>query len=535
MTVLMDTKQLSAIVRRRHPLYEAMKLHWEFLEDSYRGGRDYFTRHLHKYYKEGDSEFTDRRDRAYRFNHTREVVDLVTKYQFVQHPERSEDAPQALKDFWEKTDSRGIDMTEMMRIVSTKSSTFGCPWVVIDNSKQLPENASKKDEEEAEGGIYMYVVPPTRVLDMSWDERGNLNWILIYEEYRDDSDPLAIDIVVKDRYRLWTRNEWYLIELTAGNHKSVNIRGRSQLKVELKEQGKHNLGVVPVIRADHTLSREPYAVPALINDIAYLDRAVANYLSNLDAIIQDQTFSQLAMPAQGILPGSTEEQALLNAGTKRLFLFDGEKGVKPEYLSPDPRQASLIVSVIEKIINEIYHTVGLAGERTKQDNSKGIDNSSGAAKSKDFERVTALLSSRADALETLENRIASIVCLYAGEEKFAKRSDLVTYPHEFSTRDLWDEFDVAMRLSLMSMPDEVMTRQSMAVVDKLWPNMATKLRDEMQKEIVTAVKEAKERLEAATQGPADEKSKLLEEAKRNRQTSGDKQSETKGRKADQKN
>jgi hypothetical protein len=50
--------------------------------------------------------------------------------------------------------------------------------------------------------------------------------------------------------------------------------------------------------------------------------------------------------------------------------------------------------VISKIINEIYHSVGLAGERTKEDNSQGIDNSSGVAKAYDFERVNALLAPR---------------------------------------------------------------------------------------------------------------------------------------------
>ncbi|MEZ6841312.1 hypothetical protein ABVN80_14665 [Acinetobacter baumannii] len=39
------------------------------------------------------------------------------------------------------------------------------------------------------------------------------------------------------------------------------------------------------------------------------------------------------------------------------------------------------MTTINKIIGEIYHTVGLAGERTKQDNAVGIDNSSGVAES----------------------------------------------------------------------------------------------------------------------------------------------------------
>lgn len=40
---------------------------------------------------------------------------------------------------------------------------------------------------------------------------------------------------------------------------------------------------------------------------------------------------------------------------------------------PIRKQAELIITSIKQIINEIYHSVGVAGERTKQDNSL-IDN-----------------------------------------------------------------------------------------------------------------------------------------------------------------
>lgn len=101
---------------------------------------------------------------------------------------------------------------------------------------------------------------------------------------------------------------------------------------------------------------------------------------------------------------------LIEMGTKRLFTYDGSDGAKPYYLSPDVKQADLIIQVVTKIINEIYHTVGLAGERTKQDNAVGIDNSSGVAKAYDFERVNALLAAKADSLEAIENKIVDLVC-----------------------------------------------------------------------------------------------------------------------------
>jgi hypothetical protein len=51
--------------------------------------------------------------------------------------------------------------------------------------------------------------------------------------------------------------------------------------------------------------------------------------------------------------------------------------------------------MVNKIIGEIYHSVGMAGERTKQDNAMGIDNSSGVAKAYDFERMNAMLATKA--------------------------------------------------------------------------------------------------------------------------------------------
>jgi hypothetical protein len=88
----------------------------------------------------------------------------------------------------------------------------------------------------------------------------------------------------------------------------------------LEDTGEHGLGMVPVFPVDCMgQSESPYFSPSLIDDIAYLDRAVANYLSNLDAIIQDQTFSQLAIPVQSLLPGDENHGKVLELGTKRVL------------------------------------------------------------------------------------------------------------------------------------------------------------------------------------------------------------------------
>lgn len=517
----MDAKKIKQIVERRHPLYGDLLLHWDFLEISYKGGRAWFKPNIFRYIKEGDIEYRDRVERAYRFNHTRETVDLVNKYLFRAPINRKEgDAPECVRDFWGKVNAQGLDINEFMRLVSQKQSVFGRCWIVIDNRvTELPEDASQATAPKPD--LYAYIVRPQQMLDYAFDEAGDLLWALVQEQVRDDKDPLESTGAMSLRYRLWTKNEWYLFE-----QKKV---GKTATWVTAA-QGVHGLGLVPCIPANNSVVSDLYDCPALIADVAYLDRAVANYASNLDAIIQDQAFSQLAMPAQGVLPGDDAYDKLLEMGTKRVFLYDGEAGAAPAYLSPDPRQATLILSAMKQLINEIYHSVGLAGERTKQDNSQGIDNSSGVAKSKDFERVVALLASKADALEVVENKIIEVVCAWSGEK--APEAEIVSYPveNQFDVRTLYDEIDVSMKLRLMGLPALVMEEQVNRLVDKLFPDLEEQLVKKMRDEVKAWSQEPSEQETANSTPGGDEASKkAIEEAKRNRAEASAKKAATQSR------
>lgn len=470
------SKQLKELVQRRHPQFEDHLAHWAFLEATYDGGREWFKENIFRYIKEGDSEFKDRVERAYRFNHTREVVDLINKYLFKQNIVRNEeDAPESVKKFWKRSTRNGMGISDFSRQISKKTSIYGRVAIVVDRTTAEGEIVSKADEKAANLQTYAYIVPPEQVLDYSYDEQGALNWILLLEQVRDDADPLSSSGKVGVRYRLWTKDYWLLIE----------EKGKGRTKTwEITDSGAHDLGEVPVVLADHIVSDDMYVSPAMIDDIAYLDRAVANYLSNIDAIIQDQTFSQLAMPSQGVSPGDDAYDKMKEMGTKRIFLYDGgEAANKPFYLSPDVKQAQVIITTIKTIINEIYHTVGLAGERTKQDNALGIDNSSGVAKAYDFERVNALLAAKADSLEITENKIVRLVCLWNGENMPDEEKELVTYPNNFDTRGLYDEFDLAARLMLVDAPDSVRREQMQSVLDKLFPQLPQAKRVEIEKEL----------------------------------------------------
>jgi hypothetical protein len=143
----------------------------------------------------------------------------------------------------------------------------------------------------------------------------------------------------------------------------------------------------------------------------------------------------------------------------------------------------MIVTVVNKIINEIYHTIGMAGERTKSDNAVGIDNSSGVAKAYDFERMNSLLTAKADSLENAENELVNLVMLWNSKAIIKPDAELVEYPDTFDVRSLFDEFTVAERLALVGAPDSVRQEQMRQVIDKLFPRLQADLRKTMEDDL----------------------------------------------------
>lgn len=469
----LENDELKALIERRHPEYEDHTAQWKFIEDTYHGGREWFAGNVFKYVKEGEAEYKERIARAYRFNHTREVVDLVNKYIFKGNIVRPEDKVSSdILTFWQSATLNRRPVDDFMQLVSTQSSIFGRIWICVDTNQSDP-NATILSTKKNGARVYAYIIKPQNVLDLAYDTNGAVKWLIVREYKRDDAD-FTSSGSISVQYRIWTQNHWALIAESHKDNKTV---------YEIVDLGAHDLGRVPVFSHDHTQSDNPYCATGLADDIAYLDRAVANYLSNLDAIIQDQTFSQLVIPAQSLMPEDDAYAKVVEMGTKRAFTYDSNGGAAPQYISPDASNAQTILDVISKIINEIYHSVGMAGERTKQDNSMGIDNSSGVAKAYDFDRMNAMLASKARSLEITENTLCEIVDLWHGRNVEPGSYTSVVYPDNFDIRGLADELDLAKALMDISAPDGVRKEQMNGVIDKLFPGLSDKLIDKMKAEV----------------------------------------------------
>lgn len=466
-----SNEQLLTLVDRRHPEFVENLGHWNFLEACYKGGRSWIDQNLFTYTKEGKKEFEQRKKRAYRFPHSKEVVKLVNKYVFKGAIERSADLPPPVKEFWGASTLLKRPILDLMETLSLWSSTFGRIWVVVDNN--VPAGTQTEAErKESKGRTYAYFIKPMHAYDFAYDDDGELEWFLNGEFHRDDANPLTGSGKVRQRYRIWAKDFTAVID--------VKVEGQQRTAaLDLSSINEYGLGMVPVFPADHITSDELYKVDGLIEDAAYGDRTVANYLSCLDVIVTDQTFSQLAIPFQGMLPtegGSDEDpdnEEMTNVqvmGTKRVFAYNAEGGSPPAYISPDVSQPELILKTVTKLIGEIYHSVGMAGERTKEDNAAGIDNSSGVAKAYDFEQLNAMLAAKARSLQNIERNLVRIVNAWSGnKQELQEIEDYVTYPQTFDVRNLADEMDNAQRLSVMNAPKKLRRHQMTRMAAKMFP------------------------------------------------------------------
>lgn len=465
-------EQIDAIIKGRHPTYDEHLPHWKFCEAAYRGGRAFISsENLFQFYKEGPEEYKQRRNRAHRANHTKRVADTVTQYLFKQLPRRDkEKAPDWLQDMWARMTKDGKDADRFARELDQWLSVFGRMYVVVDR-KDIPADTRREDFENQP---YAYMVSPIQVLNMSWSEDdGKLSWILIAEDHRDDKTPDASGEIIA-RFRLWTRDAWYLF----------GKRSKDDERAEQLDAADHDLGEVPV----HVVQAEeggPWDAPALIGDIVYMDRALMNYGSMLDEIVYEQTFSQLTMPVESMVPGSTEEGNIVAASTKRVLLYSAvSPGSKPEFIAPDPKQAGLLLDASQTLMRNIYAITGTDNDANSQSMSTGKSYASGKVRQFDHTAIENLLLGKAQACERAEEAIARLAGLWLSADEDVDEA-WIAYPTTFDIRGLEADLELAKGLFEVTSPVEVMRAHMRNMVPKLFPRATQAEKDKILADIAT--------------------------------------------------
>lgn len=410
---------------RKHPLYTENSDKWDLYRDGVKGGDDFVnTDNLFTHRLEDEADFTERLDRAYYLNYCGVVPSIYNNYIFKEAVNRPPD--ENLAYFRKNCDGRGTNISDFVKKVGFFSKIFGVMHVLVDMPPKTKTKITNRQAKEMNMNPYCSLVYPSQLVDWSLDSSGNFNWVIISSVYYSDLDP-AKERVTQTHYKLITREEWR-VEDSDGN--PVKYDDGSPNK------GPNEIGVVPLITTYHQDIDDDKIGESLIKDIVYINRAILNWCSCVDEMIERQTFSQLVVPDDGSLAEASEtgDDPLRRVSTSSVWTFNAESKHPPAYISPNTENIVTIWNLILDHVKEIFRIGGLVGSTEDM-----YASTSGRSKQMGFMSVNSALVDTSNRYQKFENDICKIAYMLLGknEEEYQE----VKYPDSFDIAALEDEVD----------------------------------------------------------------------------------------------
>ena len=410
---------------RKHPLYTDNSDKWDLYRDSVKGGDEFVnSANLFTHRLEDETDFTERLTRAYYLNYCDVVPNIYNNYIFKEQVNRPPD--ESLVYFRKSADGRGTNLSEFVKKVGFFSKIFGVMHVLVDMPPKTKNKITNAEAKQMNLNPYCSLVYPSQLVDWSLDANGNLNWVIISSVHYNDLDP-AKEREVQTHYKLITREEWR-VEDADGNPVKYDD-GRPN-------KGPNELKAVPLVTMYHQDIDDDKIGESLIKDIVYINRAILNWCSCIDEMIERQTFSQLIVPDDGSLAEESEsgDDPLRRVSTSSVWTFNSESKHPPAYISPNTDNIVTIWNLVIDHVKEIFRIGGLIGSTEDM-----YASTSGRSKQMGFMSVNSALAGTSGKYQKFENDISAIAYTLLG--KNPEEYQQVKYPDSFDIAALEDEVD----------------------------------------------------------------------------------------------
>ena len=455
------TNKADILFSRRSKFYSANINTWRRTLAAYAGGRPYIRKALIPHVAENKLEFGERLQRAIYLNIPRKITNMVCEFLFSSEPDRESANKDIVSDF----SRTGLSANYLMQQAEIVNFMFGLCWILID----YPVVKSKVDLESKQKQKirpFARVLLPHVVKDWAFDSDGGLKWVLIEEkiELKDNPFEEAKDAT---QYRLWTKTDWSLYQ-------------KSDKGTQLLATGKHNLGIVPVVRwiepAGYGLCSQHW-----FEDVVGISDAILNELSEAQMNTIKQMFgilvvSQAFAEAGGFVdrtprPGETEEQAKARAAeeeqnyrftlSRATSIWEtAEENGLTRYISPIGTETKTIIEFVQFLqsaLNDVLRMALTSSSKAAQ---------TAESKSWDSHNAQQFFAARAGMLEEIETKIWEIMHLWDKDVAVPK----ISYNREFSITDIQTAVTCLMDLSSFDV-DEEFTREvydkALVLLDRL--------------------------------------------------------------------
>jgi len=375
------------------------------------GGEDYRDgSYLTSYLNEDKNAYSRRLALTPLDNHCRNVVHVYSSFLWRVAPTRNfagMEGSADLEAFIKDANLDGQNFNSFMREAQIWSSVYGHVWLMMDKPQS---NAGTRAEEMAqEIRPYVTLITPENVYDWRWERQPSGRHELVYLKIRESVDRVDGTTTVT-HFREWHKDRIRLIRYDGAD-------------ATLLEEIEHPIGKIPAVNLPANRSVVRGMGISDISDIAYMQQAIYQELSEIEQLIRISNHPTLVK--------TYETDASAGAGAVINISEDSDAGLKPYQLQPSGANLDAIrASITDKIesINRMAHMGAVRGTEAVLQ--------SGVAMQTEFQMLNAKLSEKADILELAEEQLWMFYCLWQGHDPHEVE---ISYPDSFDIRDYESE------------------------------------------------------------------------------------------------
>jgi hypothetical protein len=405
-----------------HPKIKKKKWIWKLIADSYRGGIDYRKgAYLHQYTTEIEEEYEKRLNRAIYFNHVRPLSEKISG--LIHKREIKREIPEALEPFF-KSASRGKSMALFMITLAIHSlqQTMG---VLVDSPSFDPNEVKLESERQALNlNPFLVLYFPEKIRNFYFDNRGDLQWIILDNSRIDNSDPKAPMTEITE-YRLWTKEFYQDFIVTVDNDKIKVIEGK---------QIPHPLGIVPFRFVNWVDSDENNIEESIMEDVALISQGIYNHISLNDEQITTATFQTLFFPAADVEKDVPIEIKKGGVDSLPVVPYNGALSGVPFFAGASPQSIEPVLTTVKMYTREILKIVGMTDDPPLAGRPK-----TATEINVDYEKLESMLKLGAEQLQAAELWIFNTADMWMGGKNQDKSS--VNYPRQFKAEDIQETIE----------------------------------------------------------------------------------------------
>lgn len=453
---------VSLVESRVHPIIAARREQLQINLLALDGGRPYVDARLSRFagepsiswnggYRNDGAWVTGRREQAHCVPYPARVAEKINQYVFAEQAQRDGIDPA----FFADVTRDGKSAHYYMRDVSSLLTACGFCWIGVDVPR-VDRQISVAEKNAGAIRPYWVLYNPLQVVDWSFDDAGELLWLITETERIENSDPH------KEAKTLRVRSLWERGRRTDFINNSGAITRNEPIEL--------SIGRVPFIPVG-----TPSAKPIIFDSIESINRTILDLESVSRQNYFESCYPQMCLPA-GVV--SAMQDFIKDAGGdgrmvelilgQRFPILLGPDDKPPAYIQPDTGGFESVDAKVQQLKNDLFGAVGLLirGESRAAQSAE--------AKMWDSVEINQMLRDRANILEEAEKRAVALSKEW--DSSFAEYEPV--YPSNFNVRDAAADMASLIQLAVVPMPAEMMRATLGKLLDILSEMGASKLSDE---------------------------------------------------------